>query len=100
MFLAVSSNTQTIHVFKLGLEHAQVSLILKTCFKQTFKVQAKEEENKDWGSYLSRSLQSAASYLPSGVSEVLQQGRDFATAKLHSCGLKNIRYFVNRCYRK
>jgi len=76
MFLAVSSNTQTIHVFKLGMEHAQV--------------QVKEEENKDWGSYLSRSLQSAASYLPSGVSEVLQQGRDFATAKLHSCGLKNI----------
>ena len=56
-----------------------------------FKVQVKEEDNKDWGSYLSRSLQSAASYLPSGVSEVLQQGRDFATAKLHSCGLKNIR---------
>ena len=24
MFLAVSSNTQTIHVFKLGLEHTQV----------------------------------------------------------------------------
>jgi len=61
----------------LGPEHAQG--------------QVKEDENQgDWSSYLSKGLQSAASYLPSGVSEVLQQGRDFATAKLHSCGLKNI----------
>ena len=95
MFLAVSSNTQTIHVFKLGLEHAQVSSILSLYLINLLQVQAKEEENKDWGSYLSRSLQSAASYLPSGVSEVLQQGRDFATAKLHSCGLKNIRYCLD-----
>jgi len=73
-FLTVSSNTQTIHVFKLG------------------QVQDKNEvdESGDWGSYLTRGLQSAASYLPSGVSEVLQQGRDFATAKVHSTGLKNI----------
>ena len=33
-----------------------------------------------------------ASYFTSGVSEVLQQGRGFATAKLHSCGLKNMRF--------
>lgn len=75
-FLTVSSNTQTIHVFKLGAEHHQA--------------QVKEEEGGDWSSYLTKGLQSAASYLPSGVSEVLQQSRDFATAKLHSCGLKNI----------
>ncbi|CBY22304.1 unnamed protein product [Oikopleura dioica] len=74
-FLSVSSNTQTIHIFKLVNVQEQSS---------------NEEPNSDWGSYLTRGLQSAASYLPSGVSEVLQQGRDFATAKLHSCGLKNI----------
>ena len=55
------------------------------------QAQVKEEEGGDWSSYLTKGLQSAASYLPSGVSEVLQQSRDFATAKLHSCGLKNIR---------
>lgn len=75
VFLSVSSNTQTIHIFKLSQVQDQPPA---------------EEESGDWGSYLTRGLQSAASYLPAGVSEVLQQGRDFATAKLHSCGLKNI----------
>ena len=60
--------------------------------------QPSEEESGDWGSYLTRGLQSAASYLPAGVSEVLQQGRDFATAKLHSCGMKNIRYFFPKYF--
>jgi len=40
--------------------------------------------------YVSQALKSSASYLPSGVTDVFNQGRAFANIKLPFSGLKNI----------
>jgi len=68
MFLCVSSNTETIHIFKLE--------------NQQLADQAADECNT-WGGFL-------RSYLPTPVSEVLAQDRDFATVMLSKDNNKRI----------
>uniref|UniRef100_H2YCN5 Uncharacterized protein n=1 Tax=Ciona savignyi TaxID=51511 RepID=H2YCN5_CIOSA len=76
LFLCASSNTETVHIFKLeqmGAEKAPVA-----------------DESSSWMGYFNKVLSNSASYLPSQVSEVLNQGRDFATVKLSFQGSRNV----------
>jgi len=75
-FLALSSNTETIHVFKLSETAAPPA-------------PAKADEGT-WMGYLSKAVTASASYLPTQVTEVLNQGRAFATVHLPVPGLKGV----------
>uniref|UniRef100_A0A2K5CUV1 WD repeat domain phosphoinositide-interacting protein 2 n=1 Tax=Aotus nancymaae TaxID=37293 RepID=A0A2K5CUV1_AOTNA len=73
MFLSASSNTETVHIFKL----------------QTVKEKPPEEPTT-WTGYFGKVLMASTSYLPSQVTEMFNQGRAFATVRLPFCGHKNI----------
>ncbi|CAH1793942.1 unnamed protein product [Owenia fusiformis] len=75
-FLCASSNTETVHIFKL--ESPKESTSRPT------------EEPQSWMGYFNQALKSSATYLPSGVSDMLSQGRAFATCRLPCSGLKNV----------
>ncbi|XP_022916636.1 WD repeat domain phosphoinositide-interacting protein 2 isoform X2 [Onthophagus taurus] len=66
-FLACSSNTETVHVFKL---------------EETSNADFKRGDDSSWMGYLS-------TYLPTQVSTVLSQGRAFSTAHLPVSGVRN-----------
>uniref|UniRef100_A0A8K9XFK2 WD repeat domain, phosphoinositide interacting 1 n=1 Tax=Oncorhynchus mykiss TaxID=8022 RepID=A0A8K9XFK2_ONCMY len=68
-FLCASSNTETVHIFKL--EHG-------------------EEECPTWGSYVGKMFSAASSYLPAQVSGVMSQERAFATVRLLVAGQRNV----------
>ncbi|VDO93958.1 unnamed protein product [Soboliphyme baturini] len=69
LYLCCSSNTETIHIFKL--EHQD---------KESSSVQG-------WVNFMGRA---AASYLPSQLSDILNQERAFAIARLPHPGFKNV----------
>ncbi|XP_052825582.1 WD repeat domain phosphoinositide-interacting protein 2 isoform X1 [Octopus bimaculoides] len=73
LFLAASSNTETVHVFKL----------------ETMKDKP-PEDSQGWMGYFGQALKTSANYLPTQVSEMFNQGRSFATARLPTTGLKNV----------
>uniref|UniRef100_A0A8C8ZNN4 WD repeat domain phosphoinositide-interacting protein 2 n=1 Tax=Prolemur simus TaxID=1328070 RepID=A0A8C8ZNN4_PROSS len=73
MFLSASSNTETVHIFKL----------------ETVKEKPLEEPTT-WTGYFGKMLMASTSYLPSQVTEMFNQGRAFATVRLPFCGHKNI----------
>ncbi|XP_033100629.1 WD repeat domain phosphoinositide-interacting protein 2-like isoform X2 [Anneissia japonica] len=73
-FLCVSSNTETVHIFKL----------------ETTKESKPQEEPSTWMGYLGKALMNSATYLPSQVTEVFSQGRAFATVKLPFSGIRNV----------
>ncbi|KAL5017993.1 hypothetical protein ScPMuIL_003715 [Solemya velum] len=73
MFLSASSNTETVHIFKL----------------ETPKDRP-HEEPQSWMGYFGQALKSSATYLPTQVTEMLNQGRSFATSRLPTSGLHNI----------
>ncbi|XP_014215568.1 WD repeat domain phosphoinositide-interacting protein 2 isoform X2 [Copidosoma floridanum] len=76
VFLCVSSNTETVHVFKVKVSQDD---------------DAKSgQEDESWIGYFSMALTASASYLPSQVTGVFTQGRAFATIHLPFQGLKNI----------
>nr|XP_054598182.1 WD repeat domain phosphoinositide-interacting protein 1 isoform X1 [Nothobranchius furzeri] len=72
-FLCASSNTETVHVFKLdplgpsGVDGAAT-----------------------WTAYVGKMFSAASSYLPAQVSGVMSQDRAFATAHLLSTGQRNV----------
>ncbi|CAF1024302.1 unnamed protein product [Rotaria sordida] len=70
MFLAASSNTETIHIFRLA------------------NPKEKAPEEATWMGYLGRKLSDVAHYLPKQTSEVLTQDRSFAFVHLQSPGMK------------
>jgi len=74
MFLASSSNTETVHIFKLESE----------------KEKPEGDEGSSWMGYFGKALMTPASYLPSNVTDVFSQGRAFAIAKLPHAGLRNV----------
>ncbi|XP_052785411.1 WD repeat domain phosphoinositide-interacting protein 2-like [Mya arenaria] len=74
-YLCASSNTETVHVFKLETQ------------KESGKSQ---EEQSSWMGYFSKALKDSATYLPSPVTDMFNQGRAFAICKLPSQGLKNV----------
>uniref|UniRef100_A0A8D3C8J3 WD repeat domain, phosphoinositide interacting 1 n=1 Tax=Scophthalmus maximus TaxID=52904 RepID=A0A8D3C8J3_SCOMX len=69
-FLCASSNTETVHIFKL--EHSQ------------------DEESPTWSAYVGKMFTAASTYLPTQVSDMMHQDRAFATVRLNMFGLKNI----------
>ncbi|CAF0976926.1 unnamed protein product [Adineta steineri] len=73
MFLAASSNTGTIHIFRLMNQKEKPV-----------------EETSSWMGSFSRMLGDVAYYLPKQTSEVLTQDRAFATVHLQSAGTKTI----------
>lgn len=75
LFLCASSNTETVHIFKL--EHPKDSA-------------RPTEEPSGWMGYLGKALMTPASYLPTQVTDVFTQGRAFAQVKLPFSQLKNV----------
>ncbi|XP_075034066.1 WD repeat domain phosphoinositide-interacting protein 1 isoform X1 [Mixophyes fleayi] len=70
-FLCVSSNTETVHIFKL--EH----------------LSERPEENSSWSGYMGKMFMAASNYLPAQVSDMMNQDRAFATVRLNFSGHKN-----------
>ncbi|KAF7697801.1 WD repeat domain phosphoinositide-interacting protein 1 isoform X1 [Silurus meridionalis] len=71
-FLCASSNTETVHIFKLE-QHGHSG----------------EEENPSWSAYVGKMFSAASSYLPSQVSGMMSQDRAFATVRLNTHGHKH-----------
>ncbi|XP_043441032.1 WD repeat domain phosphoinositide-interacting protein 1 isoform X1 [Prionailurus bengalensis] len=72
-FLCASSNTETVHIFKL--EHLTNS---------------RPEEPSTWTGYMGKMFMAASNYLPAQVSDMMNQDRAFATGRLHFSGQRNI----------
>jgi len=77
-FLAASSNTETVHVFKLEVP------------KDAQRPGSSSEEPQGWLGYLSKAVSASASYLPTQVADVFSQGRAFATVHLPFQGIRNV----------
>ncbi|KAK3593298.1 hypothetical protein CHS0354_031357 [Potamilus streckersoni] len=73
MYLSASSNTETVHIFKLEIPKERPV-----------------EETQGWMGYLGQALKTSANYLPAQVTDMLNQGRSFATARLPNYGFKNV----------
>lgn len=78
LYLSCSSNTETIHVFKLDTD-------------------ADQRVNKTigWMEYLGQAVRSSAGYLSTQAAEVLNQDRDFACAHLPSSGSRRFCAIIN-----
>ncbi|XP_045442233.1 WD repeat domain phosphoinositide-interacting protein 1 isoform X6 [Pipistrellus kuhlii] len=72
-FLCASSNTETVHIFKL--EHLANS---------------RPEEPSTWSGYMGKMFMAASNYLPAQVSDMMNQDRAFATGRLNFSGQKNL----------
>nr|CAB3267750.1 WD repeat domain phosphoinositide-interacting protein 2-like [Phallusia mammillata] len=83
MLLAASSNTETVHLFKL--EHQQPQPI-----KEHPKTNHTSPNEASWMDYFNKVLSTSSNYLPSQVSDMLTQDRAFATVKLPFSGQKNV----------
>ena len=46
--------------------------------------------SQGWMGYFGQALKTSANYLPSQVTDMLNQGRDFAFARMPTCGLANV----------
>lgn len=83
LYLCSSSNTETIHIFKLEDQHDKE--------KQGGATEedwgGSGEGMAGWYGYVSKT---AASYLPAQMTDIFQQDRSFATAKLPRSGAKNV----------
>lgn len=78
-YLSTSSNTETIHIFKL--DNTQPSEPIPS---------TPGADSQSWGQYFGRAIVSTANYLPTQMTDVFTQGRSFANVKLPSCGLKSV----------
>ncbi|XP_068932669.1 WD repeat domain phosphoinositide-interacting protein 1 isoform X2 [Petaurus breviceps papuanus] len=72
-FLCASSNTETVHIFKLDN-----------------LTSSGPEEPSTWSGYMGKMFMAATNYLPSQVSDMMNQDRAFATVHLNFSGQKNI----------
>ncbi|GFR00604.1 WD repeat domain phosphoinositide-interacting protein 2 [Trichonephila clavata] len=73
-FLSASSNTETVHIFRLD----------------ELKDIKPSEEPQSWLGYFGKAIVQSASYLPTQVADMLYQGRSFATVHLPFSGIRNI----------
>lgn len=76
LFLAASSSTETVHIFKLDQTKDDQSAIVPN--------------QSTWSSYLGRALVQSSTYISSHVSDMLHQWRSFATCRLPFRQLKNV----------
>ncbi|XP_033039765.1 WD repeat domain phosphoinositide-interacting protein 1 isoform X2 [Trachypithecus francoisi] len=72
-FLCASSNTETVHIFKLE----QVT-------------NSRPEDTSTWSGYMGKMFMAATNYLPTQVCDMMHQDRAFATARLNFSGQRNI----------
>ncbi|CAG9537277.1 unnamed protein product [Cercopithifilaria johnstoni] len=72
-YLCSSSNTETVHVFKLEPTTDPIN-------------ENEDDEEQGWVDYLSKQ---ASSYLPTQMNDLWMRGKSFATARLPSIGKRN-----------
>lgn len=92
-FLACSSSTETVHVFKLDPARQLLAIPsspVAPVASQAASCASGSYQEQGWMDYLGQAIRTSTSYLPSQVSEVLNQDRYFAVAKLPLCGSRNI----------
>jgi len=77
-FLACSSNTETVHVFRLDERCAPGDGV------------AGSPPEDGWFGYINSVVSASAGYLPAQVTDTLSQGRAFATVHLPRPGYRNI----------
>eukprot|EP00092_Neocalanus_flemingeri_P102330 GFUD01130890.1.p1 GENE.GFUD01130890.1~~GFUD01130890.1.p1 ORF type:complete len:480 (+),score=94.25 GFUD01130890.1:107-1546(+) len=78
-FLACSSNTETIHVFKLDEK-----------LKETAVLAGSPPSDDGWFGYINTMVSASAGYLPSQVTDTLLQGRAFASVHHNQTGTKTL----------
>lgn len=78
LFLAASSSTETVHIFKLDQSKLDEQSALVP------------NQSSTWGTYLGRALVQSSTYISSHVSDMLHQWRSFATCRLPFKQLKNV----------
>jgi autophagy-related protein 18 len=81
-FLALASNTETIHIFRVEEGTLQEDHLQKPT--------SVPGEDGSWMGYLSKAVTASASYLPTQVTDTLNQFRAFATVTVPSAGVPNI----------
>jgi len=88
-YLALSSNTETIHIFRLDQQQTEVPAVEQ---RQQHQQQspASAQDDGSWMGYFSKAVTASASYLPAQVTDTLNQSRAFATVTVPSAGLPNI----------
>merc|ERR1719412_2057147 len=79
-FLACSSNTETVHVFRLDEGRASEGQVIA----------GSPPQDDGWFGYINTALSAGSAYLPSTVTETLLQGRAFASVHLSQLGTRNI----------
>jgi len=79
VLLSSSSNTETVHVFKLEPQGSEKP----------------PEQSQGWMGYLGKAIMSAATYLPSQVADVVNQGRSYAVVRHPFAGVRNICIIAN-----
>jgi len=79
-FLACSSNTETVHVFRLDEAMAKDSTVLA----------GSPPQDDGWFGYINTAVTATAAYLPLQVTDTLLQGRAFASVHLNQTGSRNI----------
>lgn len=68
VYLCASSNTETVHIFKLELQKEKYSMLMSSLTPQSTAFSFRqEEEPQGWMGYFSKALAAPASYLPSQV---------------------------------
>lgn len=84
-FLACSSNTETIHIFRLD-EKPKESIDSQNQVHQALNPSSSDS----WMGYLGNVVSSVPNYLPSQVTDTLLQERAFATVHHNLSGKRNI----------
>jgi len=87
-YLALSSNTETIHIFRV--EEGTIQQAAAQTSKQVAASSPGSEDGGSWMGYLSKAVTASASYLPAQVADTLNQFRAFATVTVPSAGSPNI----------
>lgn len=82
VFLAASSSTETVHIFKLDQSREMDN--------QSGLMGSGSGDQSTWGSLLGRALVQSSTYISSHVSDMLHQWRSFATCRLPFKQLKNV----------
>ncbi|CAG5032461.1 unnamed protein product [Parnassius apollo] len=92
--LAATSNTETVHVFRLE-EETSASVGAAGSGGAGEGVGEGEGAAEGWMGWLSQAVSAGAGYLPGAVADVLAQGRAFASARLPVCGHRAVVAITN-----
>ncbi|KAK7601658.1 hypothetical protein V9T40_009099 [Parthenolecanium corni] len=77
VFLCCASNTETVHVFRLEEP-------------KDLKQKPPIDENQTWMGIFTRAVTASATYLPTQVTDVFNQGRAYVSVHLPYSGMKNV----------